>query len=528
MLTAAQHISASATTHGSPRVRRRTATAAVLVLLAVTGGLTSTARPASAAPPITASPTTGLVDGDLVHVNVTGLTPGRSAVVVECSVAVGLLENCQALFVGATDASGALSVTVRIFAVVGTESGGFDCRTATTCVIDAYEGGGALGVGTSVSLDFDPAAPLGPPPAFTATPSAGVHAGDAITLTGSGLNADVDTAVFRCNPAVFEGGSLGCDTNDAQLVHTDATGSFVAVVPLATTFSTDAYTGGFPPTVTCGTATCVVFALTPALPDTALLASVDYLAAPTVAVTPSVGLLDGSFVGVRGSDFEPNAIVVVDECGSASGPCRSLRILNADETGHIDTSVRVFALIDEGGRLVDCRVIAAACGIGAHEYVDEAGAYRSRAQPVSFDPTGALAPPPTFTVAPDTGVVAGALLTIEGTGLNPDQTMTVHECPLIGPGGRCALEPVTTVRTDSAGTFRVIAPFPLLSASHQSWIRAPAGTANRPCGANEVCEHLGIYPAGPDNGMLATLGLATPAPTSSPASPVIASAPFAG
>lgn len=273
--------------HGG-RSRTARAVAAALLALVTVGGASAWAPAAGAATTLSASPTTDLVDGALVSVSVTGLPADVPVVVVECSLAVGLLENCQSLYLGQTGAAGNLEVTVRIFAVLATEGGAFDCRTATTCVLDAYRGGDALGSFPPVPLAFDPAAPLGPAPTFRVQPSSGVRPGELLTFTGSGLNADTDIPIFPCLTAIDRNGLTACalDTAATILVHTDATGSFRASAPLDTAFTTDSFTGGFPPDPACTTATCVRYALTPSLPAMALMAAVDHLPPPPTPLAP--------------------------------------------------------------------------------------------------------------------------------------------------------------------------------------------------------------------------------------------------
>src|ERR687887_626037 len=85
----------------------------ILVLAAVVG----TGGPAAADPAITVSPSTGLVDGDQVAVQATGLPAGVTARLIECDQFVEVFDvvgNCPDITTAAADPSGQIAVTVTV------------------------------------------------------------------------------------------------------------------------------------------------------------------------------------------------------------------------------------------------------------------------------------------------------------------------------------------------------------------------------------------------------------------------------
>ncbi len=153
--------------------RRGTAVAAV-ALVALAGGLLAPAAGASrpdlrsalvAQPavvaPFTVTPSTGLVDGQVMSVVATGTTPGSTFVFVECDpvalqIYLGQLppednpnDGCEeqrdtVLF---SDAAGVVAGTLRASAVLATAAGTADCRVQA-CFVALF----ALAGGPSVQL----------------------------------------------------------------------------------------------------------------------------------------------------------------------------------------------------------------------------------------------------------------------------------------------------------------------------------------------------------------------------------------
>jgi hypothetical protein len=274
---------------------------ATLALVLATTIIGFGSPPAGAAPTADATPTTDLVDGSLVHLSLTDFSPGATVVVDECGAPIA---TCRTLLIMQADATGSLSVTVRVFAVLSQGGATVDCRTVTTCGLVAYTTGLTVESTTHLPLAFVAGSPLAPP-TFVATPSTGLSPGDPITFSGTGLNADADIDIYRCSVDFPSPGGVSCaeDRSYRIPVRTDSAGSFSTTVALAVDFATDLFFGSVPlPDPGCpATGACEIFALIPALPDTALTVAVGYtpLPATTTSTTTTTVTAPPAAVPVR-------------------------------------------------------------------------------------------------------------------------------------------------------------------------------------------------------------------------------------
>ena len=165
--------------------------AACAVVAVATIGLAAT--PAGAAPLVSVTPNTALVDGQNVSVAATGYTPGSSLAVIECVVGATSESDCDTstLVFAQADGSGALSTTYGVFRQVFTvnNTSGIDCAPANCTlvvanIVDQSEA-------ASSPLNFDASVPLPPTLQVTA----------AINSTGSFTKAGsvVITGTVTCN-----------------------------------------------------------------------------------------------------------------------------------------------------------------------------------------------------------------------------------------------------------------------------------------------------------------------------------------
>ncbi len=121
------------------------------------------ARPHSAAPTLTVTPTAALVDGQRLSVVATGVTPTSVYVAVDCGPkTISLLEDgCDSRHdtVLAVDGSGVTAGTLPVEAVLDTADGPVDCRT-TQCFValfSLYTPSGSLSL-LLQNISFGPAA----------------------------------------------------------------------------------------------------------------------------------------------------------------------------------------------------------------------------------------------------------------------------------------------------------------------------------------------------------------------------------
>ena len=140
--------------------------------------------------------------------------------------------------------------------------------------------------------------------------------------------------------------------------------------------------------------------------------------APSLAVDPPAGLVDGQVVTVTGTGFAAGARVAVHQCRSApvglvDCDLGTVTTVAVDDDGGFSLQHRVFAMINDWGSQIDCRV-PPGCVLATDIGFD--GGASAVAAPIAFDPGAALLPPPTITVTPGEGLVDGQTATVEGHG----------------------------------------------------------------------------------------------------------------
>ena len=161
---------------------------------------------------VTASPTTGVVDGQTVTLQGSAFTPGAPVLVQLCATGAG---TCTSYGPTYTDATGAFAAVLPVRSTVG----GASCRSSGPCVLRATD---ITGVQRSSSpLSF--AAPV--PRTLTIEPSTGLVDGQSVTVHGTGFLASTETGVGQC-PA----GTTGSDCFVIALFNTDAQGAFTTTV----------------------------------------------------------------------------------------------------------------------------------------------------------------------------------------------------------------------------------------------------------------------------------------------------------
>ena len=117
---------------------------------------------AAGATALTVTPSTNLVDGQLVSVSISGFPADTSIAVVECGPGAIDANGCdlRTLQYLTTDANGQLVTPFIVAAVLSTFNGTVDCRTAA-CSVGA--GTFDLSATAGAPIAFNPTAPLAPP-----------------------------------------------------------------------------------------------------------------------------------------------------------------------------------------------------------------------------------------------------------------------------------------------------------------------------------------------------------------------------
>lgn len=214
----------------SGRWRRVALVGAVPALAAVAPGPSGAEAGAQPSPPgitVTATPSTGLVDFQFVHVTGTGFEPGQLLEIFQCRADAVDESGCDpdnADFVD-SDAAGVVEVDWPVDARIYDESGReFDCRSVPDgCKIgigllaDFASSGFAL-------LDFDPDAPLLTPVGVRVTPDGGLRDGQTVTVHGAGLLDRFETFAYQCVAGpVRSAATCNFDQDVRGVAHPDGT-----------------------------------------------------------------------------------------------------------------------------------------------------------------------------------------------------------------------------------------------------------------------------------------------------------------
>ena len=205
----------------------------VLGLISALGVLAP--RSSSAAPSvisITATPSTGLVDGQIVRIDGAGFAPYTHYEIFECAGDSVDEHRCDPRNAFEIDSDGTghvrfdFAVDARIYLGPGGTTS-YDCRTAAT--------GCRIGVGLMLehansafaTLHFDPGAPLLPPVSETVTPATGLVDGQTVTVHGAHLSDREAGWVIQCKTG---GAPKACDHDHAIQLKPQADGTLTTAL----------------------------------------------------------------------------------------------------------------------------------------------------------------------------------------------------------------------------------------------------------------------------------------------------------
>jgi hypothetical protein len=370
---------------------------------------------------VSASPDTGLVDGDVVSVSGRGfprafadfgvatVTPCRSPLTAPGDCDFGERQYVEVL------ADGSLRGTVVVGAVLALDGGPFDCRSGACALMvqpdDFFDEPGELSEAGLAPIAFDPGGALRPAPTLTVDPSTGLRDGDAVELHGAGFDPGRGFQVAQCragatsfqdclgNPIYF-----GWSSDDEIRGHFGLRARF---------------RDGNNHLVDCRVESCSIVighgdlgrhaeAVVAFDPDAPLLD-------PSITVSPSTGLRDGDVVTVSGTGWPDDgwvSSVEVLQCPAdafssfdcfpaeeaTAGPAGAVEAVPLPETADeareamaFETTLEVHTVLDlEFRGLVDCRTEG--CIVLAEDF----GGERSARAPLSFlaDPGPISATPP--------------------------------------------------------------------------------------------------------------------------------------
>jgi hypothetical protein len=429
--------------------------------------LAEAAQPA--APSLSATPSTGLVQGDTVTVTGTGFPAGDRIGIVQCKLVTDGPIGCNlsTLVYSTADASGSFSASFvprRILYVDGTP---VDCADLDACKI----GAGSVAdqtQGADAAIQFDPAVPPPPPPSITVTPDTGLLDGQTVTVTGANYEPDSNFGVIQCvEPPESDGSNCSFDT--LTFVGTDASGSFTTSFQVVRTITS------LGATTDCADPGACVIGAGPGPSGQGDTAPVQFDPSipppppPTLTVTPDTDLLDRQAVTVTVTGFDTDRSVVVTQCLASvePGACTGAipvgpvgpvlpvgpvptTVVQPAAIGPVTTTFEVRRILRTPAGTADC-ADPGACVIAAGTYALQLAA------PIQFDPTVPPPPPPSLTVTPDTDLLDGDTVRVVGEGFEPDGFVGIGQCPTstLDPVYGCPYGGGPGTPTDGDGTFEV-------------------------------------------------------------------------
>jgi hypothetical protein len=387
----------------------------ICVLIAIGATTAVAAPPAQADSTMTITPNGALVDGQVVTVTVTGLTPLSVAGVAQC-VEGHDVDGCEMesrSFVS-TDENGSFTTTVALHAMLATPIGPIDCRTSSeACVLGAntaLDEAGAVWTTTA----FDPVGPVQPAPTLDAQPAVGLVDGQTVTLSGSGYPTNTGYAVLLCATGTTD---ADCARSGyPTIAFTGPSGTFTQQVQVRSGIATRG--GDF---VDCRTApgTCELRVGTSPVTNRTGIASLAFdpngplTPRPSLSIDPSTDLVDGQVVHVTVVGLDVGGGVQLLQCASDGNRCQSVAFAPPGGSGPVELDARVEARLWFGdGAAIDCRVEACTMVATSYPTLDRAVAT------LHFDPDAPFVPVPVLEGTPDADLVDGQVIDLHGHGFS--------------------------------------------------------------------------------------------------------------
>ena len=322
-------------------------------------------RSSPAALSIVVTPSTLLLDQQIVTIDGTGFPADATVYVLECLTGQGL-PGCDQTVLAAVsaDVNGTFSTTAKVTRLLKVGGTTTDCAVVGACVL----GAGLPPDGTTYAaadIQFDPTQPLPPEPSITAAPDTGLVDRQLVTVTGSAFVTD-QAAVFQCVAGATNPG--GCSTLAAVLVDVDQSGGFQAEIRVRRLLSVPYGE------VDCAVPDACVLAAAP-VPGIFVLFTTPIVfdpagplpTPPTAAVEPRTELVDGQQVVVTASGFDPNIELGIVQCVMGGPPegagcdIRGLVEVRSDEQGDARSAFAVRAVLSTELGQIDCTTGPGAC-----------------------------------------------------------------------------------------------------------------------------------------------------------------------
>ncbi len=177
-------------------------------------------------------------------------------------------------------------------------------------------------------------------------------------------------------------------------------------------------------------------------------------ATSALTITPATGLIDGQTVHLVATGLPANSTSGTEQCvsGHQLSGCDplSFTLSSTDAAGGFSADFVVRTIMHTPDGTFDCRT--ASCVIGTNTTTEAAGAAYG---PITFDPTGPLLPtppPPVAHATPNTGLVDGQTVSVDGAGFQANRFAGVVEC-IAGANrvGQCSTTNFDSGLTDQNG-----------------------------------------------------------------------------
>jgi LPXTG-motif cell wall-anchored protein len=445
--------------------------AAALVLAAgVVAPTVARATAQQAGPTVSVDPDVDLVDGTRLTVDVSGMDAHASVFAVQCTAGANdPFDHCafSDLAFGETDGAGHATMSLKVDALL-TLGGGtheVDCRPSACAIGVVSE---PFDLVATATLQFDPDAPLAPPPALTVTPNQQLTDLQTVAVSGSGLVWSDFARVAQCATAPIN--IFDCDFDTMLEVDTQDSDSFTTDFPVSAVIGTENRDA-----VDCRLPGACVLALmssestSPSKsafvplsfdPDTEVIVG-------SITVTPDRDLVDGQTVSVTGAGFPPDHHVSFYVCApdQVAGGCQwTPDFATVDGAGNFRADVVVSAVTPSEDGEIDCRTTAEPCVLVAAE--GSPSSPRAARAPLHFDPDSPLLPGPEIAVEPSTNLPDVATVTVSGEHFAPRGDVSVMVCRTGSDFEGCDPQADTFLSPDGSGAFTIELG---VAARFQSW-----------------------------------------------------------
>jgi hypothetical protein len=213
---------------------------AVVALLSALSPLSGVAAGAASAPSITVTPSTHVLDGQLVTLAGAGFTPGADLLMGECQAGVTSLSQCDQGFsdLVVANASGGFSVGIQVAREFVLGSTTVDCAKAGACVMGAVNENDVTQLATTPITFKD--VPI-VPPTVTVTPDTALVDGQSVVVKAAHFTAGASVYIQECPTTAPP---VSCQSQVSQTAVVDGTGHTNTTVTVARLVGTPPYGAG--------------------------------------------------------------------------------------------------------------------------------------------------------------------------------------------------------------------------------------------------------------------------------------------